>query len=323
MFARLSLCCLLAATGSLCCVRAATGSLCCLLAATGLAASPAEQQEYPRPELLVEAAELAAVLPQQEMVVLDLRKRDEYKAGHLPGALWVDKDDWAKAFGSGEDAQGWTSRIASLGIDADSRVVLYDADRNRDAARIWWILRYWGVRNVQILNGGWSQWIAGNFPVDVQAPPPPKPSSFVAMAQTARLATKTSLLEALGTDALQLVDARSEAEYCGDDPLGNRRAGAIPGAKHLEWSDLIDPETQRFRPPGELRRLFAEAGIDIDRPTATYCQSGGRASVLAFALELMGAQQVQNYYRSWAEWGNADDTPIERGRPKRKHDDAP
>ena len=202
-------------------------------------------------------------------------------------------------------------------------MVLYDAARNRDAARAWWILRYWGVPRVQILNGGWDQWTAGNFPIEQTTPPAPTASNFTAQPQPKRLATKKSLLEALGSDALQLVDARSEAEYCGDDPHGNKRAGAIPGARHLEWSDLVDPQTHRFKPAAEMRRLFAASGIDLDRPTATYCQSGGRASVLAFALELMGAEQVQNYYRSWAEWGNADDTPIERGKPKKQQRNAP
>ena len=111
--------------------------------------------------------------------------------------------------------------------------------------------------------------------------------------------------------SVQIVDARSEAEHCGDDPLKNARAGAIPGAKHLEWSALIDKETARFKPADEIARLFAEAGIDPKKPTVTHCQSGGRASVMAFGLELMGGERVANDDRGWSEWGNADGTPIE------------
>ena len=84
----------------------------------------------------------------------------------------------------------------------------------------------------------------------------------------------------------------------------------MPGAKHLEWSDTLDKKTGRFKTAAELRRLFRDAGIDPSRPAVTYCQSGGRASVTAFALELMGAKHVGNYYKSWSEWGNADDTPV-------------
>ena len=91
----------------------------------------------------------------------------------------------------------------------------------------------------------------------------------------------------------------------------NKRGGAIPGAKHLEWSDLIDEETQRFKRPEELRRLFDQAGIDLTRPTVSHCNGGGRASVMAFGLELMGAQDVRNYYRGWGEWGNTPGVPVE------------
>jgi thiosulfate/3-mercaptopyruvate sulfurtransferase len=106
------------------------------------------------------------------------------------------------------------------------------------------------------------------------------------------------------------VDARSEDEFCGINKRDNKRGGAIPGAKHLEWSDLIDQETNRFKSPAELKRLFEQAGIDLTRPTASHCNGGGRAAVMAFGLELMGANEVRNYYRGWGEWGNAQDTPI-------------
>jgi thiosulfate/3-mercaptopyruvate sulfurtransferase len=139
---------------------------------------------------------------------------------------------------------------------------------------------------------------------------------FAAKAREKRLATKSLLLTSLKDKSLQIVDARSEGEFCGIDKMKNKRGGAIPGAKHLEWIDLIDRPTQRFKTPGQLRRLFTEAKIDLDKPTATHCQGGGRASVMAFGMELMGAKDVSNYYASWGEWGNADDTPIVAGRPK-------
>ena len=94
------------------------------------------------------------------------------------------------------------------------------------------------------------------------------------------------------------------------------RGGSIPGATHLEWSDVLDPKTRRFKTPATLAKLFKDAGVNLGRPQVTYCQSGGRAAVLAFALELMGAREVRNYYRSWSEWGNAADTPVVT--PKKK-----
>jgi 3-mercaptopyruvate sulfurtransferase SseA len=100
---------------------------------------------------------------------------------------------------------------------------------------------------------------------------------------------------------LHLLDVRGKANY---------EAGHVPGAVHLEWSDLIDPKTGKFLPPEELKNLAADRKIDPGKPAITYCQSGGRAAVAAFGLELLGARNVRNYYRSWSEWGNAEDTPV-------------
>ncbi len=273
--------------------------------------SLAADEQYPRAELLVEPSELAAALDQQRLVVLDARDQAVYRQGHVPGARWVDHAQWAKAFTESQDAAAWSQRIGALGIGQDSRVVVYDASQAKDAARIWWILRYWGVSDVRLLNGGWVGWEAGDFPVE-QTEPTSESAKFEAVAVPDRLATQASLLDALAAGSLQIVDARSEGEYCGTEPLKNTRGGSIPGAKHLEWADLVDEQTHRFKPPAELQRIFAVAGIEPQRPTATYCQSGGRASVMAFALELMGGGAVQNYYRSWAEWGNSQETPIQR-----------
>jgi thiosulfate/3-mercaptopyruvate sulfurtransferase len=86
----------------------------------------------------------------------------------------------------------------------------------------------------------------------------------------------------------------------------------------LEWNDLLAKDTHRFKPSTELRKLIDESGIRLDRPIATHCQSGGRASVMAFGLELMGAKNVSNYYTGWAEWGNSDDTPVVPGKPQKE-----
>jgi thiosulfate/3-mercaptopyruvate sulfurtransferase len=122
-------------------------------------------------------------------------------------------------------------------------------------------------------------------------------------------------LKSLPKRDFQIVDARSESEYCGDANTAKRN-GPIPGAIHKEWTEVIDKKTQRFKSPQELAKLFQEAGINLEQPSVTYCQSGGRAAVMAFALELMGVKSVRNYYRSWSEWGNAEDAPIEKPRRK-------
>jgi thiosulfate/3-mercaptopyruvate sulfurtransferase len=278
-----------------------------------------DENNYPRPELLIEPSQLAKPDVAKDYVVLDARNRTKFKQGHVPNARWVDHAEWAKSFGHGKDAEAWGKRISSLGLTASSRVVVYDDNYTKDAARIWWILRYWGVEDVRLLNGGWAGWKAGNHPTHKDEIAL-RPAKFEAKARSDRLATKEQLLDSLKGGKLQIVDARSEKEFCGVEKLSNKRAGAIPGAKQLEWIDLLDKDTQRFKSAASLRKLFGEAGIALDRPTATHCQSGGRAAVIVFGMELMGAKNVSNYYPSWAEWSNASDTPVVPGKVRQKQE---
>jgi thiosulfate/3-mercaptopyruvate sulfurtransferase len=289
-----------------------------LVFAAALAARvDAGEKAYPKPSLLVEPGVLAGAGQAKEFVILDARDRAKYDQGHVPGARWVDHAAWAKAFGDGKDAAGWGMRIGALGVGRESRVVVYDDNRAKDAARIWWILRYWGVEDARLLNGGWTGWTKGGHSTEKREPAAAA-VAFAARAMPDRLATKEELLESLTGGKVQIVDARSSGEFCGTEKLTNKRAGAIPGAKHLEWVDLLDKDTQRFKPAPELKKLIDDAGIRLDRPTATHCQSGGRAAVMAFGLELMGAKDVSNYYRSWSEWGNDDATPVETPKAKEK-----
>ena len=273
-----------------------------------------ESKNYPRANLLLEPSELTKPDVPKEFRILDARPKRDYETSHLPNAVWVDHDAWSKAFAQGQESKRWSPLIGALGIAADTRVVIYDDQSTNRAARIWWILRYWGVRDVKLLNGGWKGWSAAHGPV-TQDVPKVKAIEIALSPHPERVAVKAQLMESLPKREFQIIDARSESEYCGDANTAKRN-GAIPGAIHKEWTEVIDKKTQRFKSPEELSKLFEEAGIDLNKSSVTYCQSGGRAAVMAFALELMGIKSVRNYYRSWSEWGNAEDTLIEK--PKQK-----
>src|SRR5205823_4087161 len=90
--------------------------------------------------------------------ILDARPKSEYQAGHIPSAVWVDHDVWSKTFAKEQDLKQWQELIGQVGINPDTRVVVYDDHSTNRAARIWWILRYWGIRDVKLLNGGWKAW---------------------------------------------------------------------------------------------------------------------------------------------------------------------
>jgi thiosulfate/3-mercaptopyruvate sulfurtransferase len=273
------------------------------------AAAGDADKTYPRSDLLMEAPALAKT---KNVRILDVRPKSKYAQGHVPGAVHVDPEAWAKAFAASQDPNEWARTIGKLGVTQETPVVLYDDVKTKNAARAWWILRYFGVKDARLLDGGWAAWKAAGLPVSTESTVVDAIKSPFAPPSTRRLATKDRILNILEADQKpQIIDARSEGEYCGTTKLA-KRGGAIPGSVNLEWSDLLDPKTQKFKSAAELSRLFKDAGIDVNRPAITYCQSGGRAAVMAFTLELMGARDVANYYRSWSEWGNADDTPVQQ-----------
>ena len=132
-----------------------------LWAGTALAG---EEKGYARPYLLMEPGRLAKPEVAEQYVVLDVGGKDRYAEVDVPGALWVDHDAWKAAFGDGRDAKGWSERIGKLGIGSDSKVGVYDDLGQKNAGRIWWLLRYWGVNHVRLLNGGWKAWTAVSKP---------------------------------------------------------------------------------------------------------------------------------------------------------------
>ena len=287
----------------------------CLLCAALLMLAPADEPKpakYAAPGLLIEAPELAKLVPANKVRLLDVRAKAKYDAGHIPGAMRVDAAAWRKAFGTAPDKDAWTKRLGNLGLEPDTATVVY-GDDPRESARVWWILRYWGFKDVRLLNGGWTAWAAQNGAASREAPTV-KATTPELTARPERLATKQQVLDLVKKKDRQIIDTRSEKEYCGDEKRA-KRGGSIPGAKNLDWTHLIAKDG-RFKSADELARLFKQHAISLTEPAVTYCQSGGRASVMAFALELMGAKNVRNYYRSWNEWGNDPDTPVVK--PKKK-----
>ncbi len=265
------------------------------------------QSAYPRAQLLLEAKDLQAAAG--KIVVLDARAKAKYAEGHVPGAVWVDHDAWGKAFNLAPDAKDWPGRVAALGIDNRKPVAVYDDGSVKDAARIWYILRYLGVKDVRLVNGGLAAWKTQKLPLSDKLESAPL-VVFNAGPPVASLhADQDRVLGFLKDKKVQIVDSRSEKEFCGDTKLA-KRGGTMPGALHLEWADALDPTTKKFKNADDLAKLFKEAGIDLAKPSVTFCQSGGRASVMVFTMELMGAKEVANYYRSWSEWGNAEQTPV-------------
>ena len=242
-------------------------------------------------------------------VLLDVRPRADYDAGHVPNAIWVDiqrAEEIAARPGGLTDRDAWLDWIAPLGLYPGVRVQIMDGARQLDAARVWFLLRYLGVEPVGLINGNFPLWKAQRREMTREVSERPD-LTFPVDFQRDRLATRDDVLNSLQSNDAQIIDARSIEEWAGTK-MRSKRGGHIPTACRIEWSDLVDQEG-KFLPRAKLQTRFNQAGLRPGEPVITHCQSGGRASLDAFVAEMLG-YPTRNYYMSWSDWGNADDTPI-------------
>jgi thiosulfate/3-mercaptopyruvate sulfurtransferase len=240
--------------------------------ALAVLALPASAASLDRPEgqaMLIQPGELQKKLTETGLRVLDTRAEAEHAKGHVPGAIRVDMKSWQELMrkdGGLHDARAWGEKVGRLGIGLDSPVVVYGSSMP-DTARIWWTLKYLGVRHVAILDGGWQAWVQEKGPTDT-APAHPDAVKFEPRFQADRLEEIDSLKKSLGSGKLTVVDTRSTDEFTGKDVRG-KRGGHIPGARHLEWKELLT-ESGSFKSPEQLRELFRKHGILPD-DTAVTC----------------------------------------------------
>ena len=272
-----------------------------------------EKREYTRKELLTTPEELAKKLGQPNLGVIDARPAELFAQGHVPGAVHFDLFGISLVDTSAAPLKAFLFMMAHLfemrGIDLDKEVVFYEDNSGMRAARGLWFLEYFGHRNVRILDGGFRAWTEAGCPVTT-ATVPPKATQFKTAERRELLATFEDVLKALGSQAVRIVDTRSDDEYMGRN-IRAARGGAIPGAVHLEWTSNLDAEG-KYKPATELQEMYRRLGITADKEIIPYCQGGYRSAHTYLALRLIGFPKVRNYLGSWKEWGDRLDLPIEK-----------
>jgi thiosulfate/3-mercaptopyruvate sulfurtransferase len=279
-----------------------------------LLAAQAPSSGYARPELLVETAWLADHAADANLRVVDLRPRG-YGDGHIPNAVWLD-NNWIRKAGTPPDflptPAEFEALMTKLGIGPATRVIAYDERGGIYAARLWWILNYYGHANVALLNGGWTKWTLEQRAAVKDVPSPAAPAPFKVKAAITGHATAKDVVAAMNQPGVKLVDARTQGEIDGKDLRGIKRGGFIESSVPVYWEDTLDKTTQAFKPAAEITKLYRDRGIQPTDTVITYCQIGMRASHDLFTLALIGhdLSKLRNYYGAWEEWGNRDDTPI-------------
>ncbi|MGE0041603.1 MAG: sulfurtransferase [Vicinamibacterales bacterium] len=270
---------------------------------------------YARPELLVDTAWLAGMTSAPAVRIVDMR-RQGYADGHIPGAVLLDNDAIRVATRPPTflpTPREFEALMRGLGISNTTKVVAYDDRGGIYATRLWWILNYYGHTNVAVLNGGWNAWAADGRPTSTAVPAYAN-GTFHVGPGTVKVATADEVIAAIGKPGVKIVDARTQAEIDGKDLRGIRRAGYIESSVPVYWEDFLDPERKTFKGAAAIAAIYRDRGVGPSDDVITYCQIGMRASHDLFALALIGHDlgKLHNYYGSWEEWGNRDDTPIKR-----------
>ena len=273
--------------------------------------SPASQT---RAELLVEPEWLEAHRGDRALRIIDTRSAEAYAAGHIPGAVALGAQPWLKSAADPlqiAGAQEFAALMSGLGVGDDTTVVAYSDNSGLTAARLWWVLRAYGHRAAKVLDGGWEHWIGAGRPVSTE-PATPVAAHFEPRPDDRATCGLGDLRDGLADGSLQVLDVRGDGEWTGaaDPHGGNPRVGHLPGARHLEWTALVDPERGGvFRSDREIRERLAEAGIGPGT-VVTHCQAAVRAAHTAFALTLAGRDAVRVYDGSMAEWSRQADAPL-------------
>jgi len=277
---------------------------------------------FARPELLATPAWLAEQLDRSELRVLDVRWRPDgsghqvWATGHIPGAVFVDwRADLTDAGETGEalwlaGPEQVARTLGRAGVGDGATVVLYDDTVSLFAARVWWSLRVYGLESARVLDGGFPAWQEEGRSISNAIGPPP-PAHFTPRAQPRMRLSTADVRSLISSADVTLLDARAPAEYKGHEGT-TTRLGHIPGAVNVPVGAMTRPGSQHFRDGDELRDILLRSNVARGRRMVCYDGSGIAASKLAFALTLLGHDDVAVYDGGWSDWGDRLDLPVER-----------
>lgn len=258
--------------------------------------------DYANPQLLSSADGLESRNGAENLRIIDVRKTEDFRQGHIPGALSLPftelTDPHAAVAGALKSDASLAALFGEIGIDQKSEIVLYDDQGGFRAARLFWILEYYGHRNVSILNGGIQAWVASGRSLERPEKSSKtasrfEPTVFAITRSPRRFASADTILQHRGDDSTVVIDVRPAKMY---------HAGHIPWAKSIPWKQNLTDDSM-LKSADELLAHFAAQGVEPGHHVIIHCQTGEASAHSYFAMRLVGFPRVRTYHRSWAEWG--------------------
>ena len=243
--------------------------------------------------------------------------REDFERGHIPGAQFCDvsrdvSDTTQKLNFMRPAPEDFAAAMRRFGVSYVSRVITYSTANPWWATRVWWLMREFGHDNAAVLNGGWQKWIAEDRSVETGPGHHRSAGDFVVREVRNLMVGKDEVKAAVGDAAICTLNALLPEQHTGSGGNSYGRQGRIAGSVNVPAAHLLDPATNMFLPPDELRRRMGAVGA-LDRPVIAYCGGGIAASADAMILTMLGHDEVRIYDASLSEWAKDESLPMESG----------
>jgi thiosulfate/3-mercaptopyruvate sulfurtransferase len=255
----------------------------------------------------------------QDVKFVDVRKSEAFAKGHIPDAINVWRPDFQsynfQYSGMIAEKEKIEGLLTNMGIHSNDLIIIYDDTANVDAARLWWILKYYGHEKIALLNGGYAEWLRNIGEIStISSSPKLSKYTFKGSENNSIIASIQDVVDGTKKEAVVILDTRTNDEYSGKrKKKGATRAGKIPNSIHVDWVKSVNFEgNMKFKSTEELKNIFEQNGVTDDKAIIVYCHSGVRSAHTTFVLtELMGYKNVRNYDGSWTEWSFFEHLPVE------------